>query len=404
MSNMDFPSTGAGVGPCRRAGRGDAGKHRVVAESRAPGVTAARRRIVASLLLGLFLVSGFSAGARNADANDQVQMRNEKRNIAEFGHHKANGGVRVSVEIGDGAKLAGHARTIKYTVVGGDRTADHGDDYTIDPKSCEPSSFPNCSVNLPANRHTAVITIYVHDDGIDENAETIILTLQDGSGYTLNEARKTTTITIRDDDTRGLTFHRRWPDVKEGASETHTLRLSSQPTAAVTVNIASNNPDVTVSPTSLTFTTSNWKTTQTVKVLAAEDSDAVDDTAILTYTTSGGDYGGANALSIRRPVSVDDDDTAGTTAGPQLPRITITGGAAVTEGSPAIFTVNADPAPTARLAVNVEVIEPPGQDFVAASQEGVRTVTLNAGATSTTFTVPTVNDSTDEDDGDVQVW
>ena len=71
----------------------------------------------------------------------------------------------------------------------------------------------------------------------------------------------------------------------------------------------------------------------------------------------------------------------------------------MTEGSAASFTVNADPAPTARLTVNVEVFEPQGQDFVAASHEGVRTVTLNAGATSTTFTVPTVNDSTDEDDG-----
>ena len=193
----------------------------------------------------------------------------------------------------------------------------------------------------------------------------------------------------------------------EGSSETITVRLSSQPTAAVTVNIASNNQDVTVSPTSLTFNptgnTKLWSRTQTVTVLAAQDDDAVDDTATLTYTTSGGDYGGANALSIGRLVSVDDDDTADPIT-PQLPRISLTGGAAVTEGGAASFTVNADPAPSARITVNVEVVEPPGQDFVAANQEGVRTVTLNAGATSTTFTVPTVNDNTDEVDGAVQVY
>ncbi len=331
---------------------------------------------------------------------DLVQMSDPTLSVAEFGNHKANGGVRVVVEIGDGLSPQGHARTINYTVAG---SADRGDgkDYTID--GCTSSS---CSMRLPANRHSDWITINVNDDGIDEMDETIILTLQDGSGYTVNNAMKTTTVTIADDDTRGLQFHRRWADVDEGSSETLTLRLSSQPTAAVTVKIASNNQDVTVSPTSLTFNPSGsnlWSRARNVTVSAAQDDDAVDDTATLTYTTSGGDYGGANALSIARPVSVDDDDTADPTA-PRLPRISVTGGADVTEGGAAGFTVNADPAPTARLTVNVEVVEPPGQDFVAASQEGVRTVTLNAGVASATFTVRTVDDNADEDDGFVQVY
>ncbi len=330
-----------------------------------------------------------------------LQMRNATLHIAEFGNHKDNGGVRVLVEIGDGAKLAGHARTINYTV--DDNVSRDDKDYTID--GC---TSLTCSVKLPANRHTAVITIFVNDDGIDEDDETIVITLKDGSGYTLNDDKKTTTITIRDDDTRGLTFHRRWADVKEGGSEDDlTLKLSSQPTAMVTVNIASDNPDVTVSPTSLTFNpsgdTKRWDRPQMITVSAAHDDDAVNDTATLTYTTSGGDYGGANALSIERPVSVDDDDTADPTT-PQLPRISLTGGPAVTEGTAASFTVNADRAPTSSLTINLEVSEFSNGDFVAANQEGVRTVTLNAGATSTTFTVSTVDDNADEDDGAVQVF
>ena len=330
-------------------------------------------------------------------------MRNAKRALAEFGNYEDDArNARVVVEIGDGAKLSNKPRTINYTV---DGTASHGDgkDYTID--GCEPSPVPptTCTVKLPANRHSAVITININNDGLDENDETIILTLKGGTDYTLNNAKNKTTLTIRDDDTRGLMFHRTWPDVKEGDSQTYTVKLASQPTAAVTVKIASDNPDVTVDKSSLTFTTSNWKTTQTVRVSAAQDNDAVDDTATLTHTTSGGDYGGANALSIGRSVSVDDDDPR-TTTGPQLPTISLTGGADVTEGAAASFTVNADPAPTAPLTVSVEVVEPPGQDFVAANQEGDRTVTLNAGATSTTFTVPTVNDNTEEDDGRVQVF
>ena len=339
---------------------------------------------------------------------DLVQMKNATRAIAEFGNHRDNGGVRFIVEIGDRLSPKGYARTINYTV-GGSAERGEGKDYTID--GCTSST---CSVKLPANRHSVPITIYVNNDGIDENDETIVLTLKDGSGYTVNRNRTApdnplytydvSKLTIRDDDTRGLTFHRRWPDVPEGGSRTYTVKLKSQPTEPVEVFIASNNPDVTTTPTSLLFnptTAIRWDTAQTVTVHAAHDSDAVDDEATLTYTTSGGDYGGAGALSIERPVSVDDDDTADPTS-PRLPRISLEGGPAVTEGAAASFTVNADPAPTSSLTVSVEVFEPPGQDFLAASQERVRNVVLNAGATSTTFTVPTVNDGTDEDDGAVQ--
>ena len=124
----------------------------------------------------------------------------------------------------------------------------------------------------------------------------------------------------------------------------------------MTVKIVSNNPDVTVSPTSLTFNPGGsnlWSRTRTATVSDAQDDDAVDDTATLTYTTAGGDYGGANALHIDRPVRVDDDDTASRT-GPQLPILSVTGGAAVTAGNPASFTVNANRAQASRLTVNVE--------------------------------------------------
>ena len=333
---------------------------------------------------------------------DYVQMSNPTRRLAEFGNHEANGGARFVVEIGDGLTPKGYARTINYTV-GGSAVPGDGKDYTID--GCTSST---CSVRLPANRHSAVITIYVNDDGIDEGDETITFTLKDGSGYTVNDAKKTTTVTIGDDDTRGLMFNRGWVFVDEGGgSRDYKLKLASQPTAAVTVNIASDNPDVTVSPTSLTFTPSGsnrWNAEQKVKVSAAQDSDAVNDEAILTFTTSGGDYGGANALSYERSISVKDDDPRTTTVVPQLPRISLEGGPDVTEGAAASFTVNADPAPTSSLTVSVEVFEPPGLDFVAASQERVRTVVLNAGATSANFTVPTVDDNTDEDDGYVQAF
>ena len=332
---------------------------------------------------------------------DFVQMSDDTREVAEFGNHRDNGGVRVVVEIGDGMDLKGYARTVNFTTAGSaDRGA--GKDYTI-----EGCSSSTCTMRLPANRHSGMLTINVNDDGIDEGDETIVVTLEDGSGYTVDNNRKTFTLTVRDDDTRGLYFSRSWADIDEGASHNYTVNLRSQPTSAVTINIASDNPDVTVTPTSLTFNpsgNSRWSRARTVTVDAAQDSDTVDDTAILTHTTSGGDYGGANALSIGRQVSVEDDDTPAAPPVIQLPIISITGGDAVTEGGLARFTVNANRAPTSIITVNVEVAETPEQDFVAASQERVWTVTLNAGATSTPFIVSTVNDNTIEDDGLVQVF
>ena len=117
--------------------------------------------------------------------DDLIQMSNVEREIAEFGNHKRReGGVRILVEIGDGLSPKGQARTINYTVGG---TADLGDgkDYTIDGCTSSP-----CSVRLRANNHSTWITIYVNDDGLVEKDETIVFTLQDGNGYTVNNDKR----------------------------------------------------------------------------------------------------------------------------------------------------------------------------------------------------------------------
>ena len=54
--------------------------------------------------------------------------------------------------------------------------------------------------------------------------------------------------------------------------------------------ISSDNPDVTVNKSSLTFTTVNYARNQRVTVTAAQDADAADGTANLTHRPSGGDY------------------------------------------------------------------------------------------------------------------
>ena len=117
--------------------------------------------------------------------------------------------------------------------------------------------------------------------------------------------------TITDDDTRGLTLSETSLTVAENSSNTYTVALASEPTAQVVVTPAlPSGTDLSVSPTSLTFPTSNWETAQTVRVTARQDIDGEDDTGItLSHSASGGDYG---SVTGSLTVTVDDDDTPST--------------------------------------------------------------------------------------------
>ena len=100
----------------------------------------------------------------------------------------------------------------------------------------------------------------------------------------------------------------------------------------------------------------------------------------------------------------DDEDVTNNTPSPSNPSITISGGAAVTEGTAAQFTVTASPAPASNVTVNLSVSDASGSDFVASGNEGDnKTVTINANTTSATYSVATVNDTVDEANGDVTV-
>ena len=47
---------------------------------------------------------------------------------------------------------------------------------------------------------------------------------------------------------------------------------------------------MTVAPAMLNFSTTNWSTALTVTLTAAQDDDATDESASISYTVSGGDY------------------------------------------------------------------------------------------------------------------
>ena len=155
-------------------------------------------------------------------------------------------------------------------------------------------------------------------------------------------------VTVTDDDTAGVTVSASTLTVAEGGSATYTVVLDAQPTSDVVIGVTkTGSTDVTVSPATLTFTTSNWSTAKTVRVAAAEDADAANDTASITHAVvasrSANEY---DAVSIGGvAVTVTDDDTAGVTVSAS----TLT----VAEGGSATYTVVLDAQPTSDVVIGV---------------------------------------------------
>ncbi len=101
--------------------------------------------------------------------------------------------------------------------------------------------------------------------------------------------------------------------VDEAGSGTYTLALTKRPTVPVTIMVS--NPDATavnLSATSLTFTTDNWNSTQTVTVSGVEDTDADHETVQLTHTATSTDADYAGGVTIDSvAVTLNDNDTPG---------------------------------------------------------------------------------------------
>ena len=189
--------------------------------------------------------------------------------------------------------------------------------------------------------------------------------------------------------------------VTEGTDASFTVTASPAPSADLTVNLtvseASGSDFVAAGDEgSKTVTIASGETSATFSVDTVADAVDETDAAVTVTVASGTGYivGSTKSASV----TVNDNDAA---TGPTL---TIAAGTSpVTEGTAASFTVTASAAPSANLTVNLSVSEASGSDFVASGDEGAKTVTINSGSTSATFSVSTQTDNTDEPDGSVKV-
>ena len=81
--------------------------------------------------------------------------------------------------------------------------------------------------------------------------------------------------------------------VTEGSTASYTVVLNSETTGTVTINLSGNDTTVaTLSPASLSFTTSNWEEPRSVTVSGTNDADTQNETTTISHSASGGDYEG----------------------------------------------------------------------------------------------------------------
>ena len=184
-------------------------------------------------------------------------------------------------------------------------------------------------------------------------------------------------------ETSGLVFSSTGVSVTEaagaGRTATYTVSLRSQPTADVSVALASSNNDAaTVSPATLTFTTGDWRNAQTVTVTAVDDEidNTPERTATIAHTASGGGYG---AVTGEVAVSVSDDESRGLKISRNLVTVTEAAGSAHT----ATYTVALTSQPTAGVTVSLSsgntdaaTVSPATLTFSAGNWKVGQTVTV----------------------------
>ena len=115
--------------------------------------------------------------------------------------------------------------------------------------------------------------------GVTVGSTTITVSSNGVSSKTISVAIASSTVTYGE-----ITISKASATVRRGSTTTFTVKLNSAPSANQTINISSTNGAVTTSSSSLTFTTSNWSTPQTVTLSGASVGGAT-----ITLTSSGVD-------------------------------------------------------------------------------------------------------------------
>ena len=192
--------------------------------------------------------------------------------------------------------------TIKPTVNEGSATVEYLDSSDTEITDADGvKTGQQVSLSVSANTIKVKVTA---EDTTTTNPYTVVVTRAAAVPGTVTVS--TMALTVTEEDTTGNTY---------------TVVLGTQPTADVTVTVGGHaSTEVTPTPASLTFTTANWSTAQTVTVKAGNDADLTNDTVTLTHSATSTDPGYSGITIGSVVVTVTDNDTARVTG------VTVTSG------------------------------------------------------------------------------
>jgi hypothetical protein len=192
------------------------------------------------------------------------------------------------------------------------------------------------------------VTVTGVNDGVD-NARSRSVSIthtprNDDSGYGDVDS-KDVTVTVADGKKAAkLTIA---PDIplkmdEDGGTGIYSVKLNTEPTGYVTVEVESTNTNVAmVRPTLLTFTPTNWKDVQSITVTGVRSGKAT-----ITHDPDGGGYSGVRTASVA--VEVLEDDSPGLRAPPQV---------VVAEGGTATYKVELKIRPSEAVTVTIKTNE-----------------------------------------------
>lgn len=288
--------------------------------------------------------------------------------------------------------------TVGFTISG---TATRGTDYTLNDTGCGGPVIAGNSVSHTQAAPSGTFTIAVCpiDDTAVEGAETVIMTLNTGAGYTLG-AVATQTQSIADDDSpQVVTVAVNGPVSEAGGVLTYTFTRSGGSAAAQAATLSVNTTAPATSSrysttcgASITFAASTSTATCTVTAI---DNVAVDGNATATVAVAAPTVAGAYTVGSPSSATgtINDDDVAVNAVAGN------TGSAAsmgITEGAVARFSVSC-PTLAAPFTVNYSIAPATpatGDVFVGGGATG--SVTCPAAAASLVAvptTVQTLDDS-----------
>ena len=215
----------------------------------------------------------------------------------EAGVSEPDGTAMVTAAVAIGEESAGDL-TINLTHSG---QATNGTDYTV------------ATLTIGSGETSGNAELSVIDDKFAEGTEEIRL-IANADGY-----RDSTPLSMNltDDDSAGVTVTPAILTIPEGSRLAYRVMLTSRPSHNVTVTVThSGDRDIGIDDQELTFTDSDWKTARTVTVTAAQDDDAIDDTATLSHSVAStdADYNGITVSEVE--VTVTDDEMAGVSIAP----------------------------------------------------------------------------------------